>query len=446
MPRTTKVELPGCPAFRAICCDSLGLIKVIEAEGEAGTPKVVDRWGEPDIRQGIRCISMSSDISPRLAVARKTNNVEILHPASGQLQSQLVVPSDPVDTPGRASRDASDAVCGLHLYSESSSWGPAVLTCTEYGDAALQRLSHEGQVSQSRTDEDQLIVKWNVSQTGSVLCMKVDGGEQHAVFGGKDVDVNVWDVAKKSKLWSGKTPHRDNLGLISPAWVTAVAFLSKEDHRKIVVGTGHHQVRLYDIGAQRRPVLAFDYGESPIKTVTEDPDGYSVYVGTGGGDLACFDMRTGKLLGGFKGKCAGSIRSVVRHPVLPIIASCGLDRYLRIHNTKTRQLLASLFLKQQLVSVAFDVEANISTKAAPLTSDTTGLENTTAEQGEEEKPAAKKRPKPVEKRMKLKKAKPRTSVSEHEDVMLEAKSRSLKRTDKERKASKVKGKRSKPEA
>lgn len=54
------------------------------------------------------------------------------------------------------------------------------------------------------------------------------------------------------------------------------------------------QVRLYDIAAQRRPVLAFDYGESPIKTVTEDQDGYSVYVGTGGGDLGCFDMRTGK--------------------------------------------------------------------------------------------------------------------------------------------------------
>lgn len=367
MPRTTKVELPGCPAFRAICSDSLGLIKVIEAEGEAGTPKVVARWGDPHISQGIRCVSMSSDLSPKLAVVRKSNNIEILDPASGQVQSSLLVPRDSIDTPGRESRDASDAVCGLHHYSEGSSWGPAVLTCTEYGDAALQRCSNEEQVSHSHTTEDQLIVKWNISQTGSVLCMKVDGNEQHAVFGGNGVDVNVWDVAKSSKLWSGKTPHRDSLGLISPTWVTAVAFLSKDDHRKIVVGTGHHQVRLYDIGAQRRPVLAFDYGESPIKTVTEDPDGNSVYVGTGGGDLACFDMRTGKLVGGFKGKCAGSIRSVVRHPVLPMIASCGLDRYLRIHHTKTRQILASLFLKQQLVSVVFDAEANMSIKAAPVT-------------------------------------------------------------------------------
>ncbi len=37
-------------------------------------------------------------------------------------------------------------------------------------------------------------------------------------------------------------PRRDNLGLIAPAYVTSLTFLSNEDHRKLVVGTGHHQV------------------------------------------------------------------------------------------------------------------------------------------------------------------------------------------------------------
>jgi len=70
--------------------------------------------------------------------------------------------------------------------------------------------------------------------------------------------------------------------------------------------------------------------------------------------LASFDTRTGKLLGSFKGKCSGSIRSIARHPELPVVASCGLDRYLRIWNTKTRELLAAAFLKQQLTSVVID--------------------------------------------------------------------------------------------
>lgn len=56
------------------------------------------------------------------------------------------------------------------------------------------------------------------------------------------------------------------------------------------------QIRLYDAKAQRRPIMSFDYGESPIKSITSDGDGYTVYVGTGNGDLACFDMRTGEQL------------------------------------------------------------------------------------------------------------------------------------------------------
>jgi hypothetical protein len=42
--------------------------------------------------------------------------------------------------------------------------------------------------------------------------------------------------------------------------------------------------------------MSFDYGESPIKSITSDGDGYTVYVGTGNGDLACFDMRSGEQL------------------------------------------------------------------------------------------------------------------------------------------------------
>ncbi|ONM23903.1 Transducin/WD40 repeat-like superfamily protein, partial [Zea mays] len=65
-------------------------------------------------------------------------------------------------------------------------------------------------------------------------------------------------------------------------------------------------------------------------------------------------MRTGKLLGCYIGKCSGSIRSIVRHPELPLIASCGLDSYLRIWDTNTRQLLSAVFLKQHLTTVVLD--------------------------------------------------------------------------------------------
>ncbi|KAJ6339621.1 hypothetical protein OIU77_007549 [Salix suchowensis] len=63
---------------------------------------------------------------------------------------------------------------------------------------------------------------------------------------------------------------------------------------------------------------------------------------------------SGKLLGCFIGKCSGSIRSVTRHPELPVIASCGLDSYLRLWDIKTRQPLSAVFLKQHLTNVVFD--------------------------------------------------------------------------------------------
>ncbi|CAD5176672.1 unnamed protein product [Musa acuminata subsp. malaccensis] len=132
----------------------------------------------------------------------------------------------------------------------------------------------------------------------------------------------------------------------------------------IVAMRSRIHIRLYDTSAQRRPVISVDFRESPIKAACEDLDGYTVYVGNGSGDLASFDMRTGKrhidflvsrkLIGCFIGKCSGSIRSIARHPELPMIASCGLDSYLRVWDAKTRQLLSAVFLKQHLTNVVID--------------------------------------------------------------------------------------------
>lgn len=55
-------------------------------------------------------------------------------------------------------------------------------------------------------------------------------------------------------------------------------------------------MRLYDISAQRRPVVSFDFRETPIKAVAEDVDGHTIYIGNGSGDLASIDIRTGKRL------------------------------------------------------------------------------------------------------------------------------------------------------
>jgi hypothetical protein len=64
MPRTSQVELTGCPPFRALCFDNLGLIKVVEAQPDKGAPQVVARWGHPDSQQAAVCTSLSGDTYP----------------------------------------------------------------------------------------------------------------------------------------------------------------------------------------------------------------------------------------------------------------------------------------------------------------------------------------------------------------------------------------------
>ncbi|GJX69743.1 hypothetical protein Tco_0305470 [Tanacetum coccineum] len=52
------------------------------------------------------------------------------------------------------------------------------------------------------------------------------------------------------------------------------------------------KVHLYDIAAQRITVMSFNFRETPIKAVTEDLDGNTIYIGIGSGDLASIDIRT----------------------------------------------------------------------------------------------------------------------------------------------------------
>ncbi|KAK1356024.1 WD repeat-containing protein 74 [Heracleum sosnowskyi] len=354
MPRTSVIECPGCPPVRALTFDVLGLIKVVEARGkEKGVAKVVERWGEPDPSKCVLAASIDDcEFDPLLAVARKCGSIELISPVNGDLRLSLSngsqVDGEPEDDP----------VSGLHLFKkkklQSSSRSCTLLSCSKKGRVVLRSVElSSGDVNGNGTP-----LTWTVCGSGDVLCSKVDENENYALFGGKRVEVNVWDLEKRTKIWTAKSPPKNNLDIFTPTWFTSATFLNKDDHRKLVTGTNQHQVRLYDIAAQRRPVISFDFLEASITAVTEDLDGRKVYVGNGSGDLASFDIRTGKLLGRFSGKCSGSIKSIARHPELPVLASCGLDRYLRFWDTESRQLLSAVFLKQHLTSVVLDSQFN----------------------------------------------------------------------------------------
>lgn len=78
-----------------------------------------------------------------------------------------------------------------------------------------------------------------------------------------------------------------------------------------------------------------------------------MWAANGTGHMQLLVLKSNKLMDALKG-AGGSVRSLALYPGLePLVASVGLDRFLRIHDCSTRTGRARVYLKQQLTSVAW---------------------------------------------------------------------------------------------
>jgi len=108
------------------------------------------------------------------------------------------------------------------------------------------------------------------------------------------------------------------------------------------------QVHVFDPSTpQRRPVLEAEYGEYPLTALSLPAAGSSVVVGNTQGQIAVLDLRKGLVRGVLKG-LSGGVRGLQCHPSQPLVASCGLDRFLRIHSLEDRRLQHKVYLKSRL--------------------------------------------------------------------------------------------------
>ncbi|XP_072887252.1 WD repeat-containing protein 74-like isoform X2 [Hemitrygon akajei] len=226
---------------------------------------------------------------------------------------------------------------GLATYDNS------LITCVESG---LLKVWQEGS-----TDHTEL-------QVGADVCRMRQNPErrERVATGGKENELRVWDLQRPQEtVFTAKNVRNDWLDLRVPVWVRDVHFIPASD--KLVTCTGHSQVRVYDPSAQRRPVLEMTYGEVPLTALSLTSDANSVVVGNTHGHLAILDLRKGRLLRCLKGQ-AGSVRGVQCHSSLPLVASCGLDRFLRVHNMVDSKLQHKVYLKSRLNCLLFTSRDN----------------------------------------------------------------------------------------
>ena len=216
------------------------------------------------------------------------------------------------------------------------------------------------------------------TQLASAVAINPANAAQAAI-GGRERDIRLMDLETCRPIWKAKNLPPDPQTLLQqPIWPSAMIFLQdrvgsqtmeNSGSNLLAVGTAFGQVRLYDVRCQpaasviRRPVRytpeASKFLEHRITAICQT-NPHQVVVGDTTGDLHALDMRYNfngqhgnrqvdgtSSLGRYAGP-AGSIRQMVMHPTLPIMAVVGCDRMLRTYHTQTQKIIDCVYLKQRL--------------------------------------------------------------------------------------------------
>ncbi|KAN0019114.1 hypothetical protein ACTFIU_002316 [Dictyostelium citrinum] len=172
-------------------------------------------------------------------------------------------------------------------------------------------------------------------------------------FGGKDVNLTIWDLEKQVKTYVAKFKH-DFLNLQEPVSINVVKYINED---KILIGSDF-RIKAYDLRSKtnRSAFLDVSFSKHPIQSIqyTNQKEHY-FYASDSIGKVFSYDIRTSKQVGSFKDS-TGSVKDIAIHPTLPLLATVGLDRHLRVYNLDNRKMLHKIFLKQRLSCVLFSKE------------------------------------------------------------------------------------------
>jgi ribosome biogenesis protein NSA1 len=195
----------------------------------------------------------------------------------------------------------------------------------------------------------------------AMACDPIHG---RVAVGGRERETMLLDLSTGKVVFKAKNLPPDPQTLLQqPVWPTAIQFL--QDSAVMAVGTGYKEVRLYDVrenSKMRRPTATTPEGlfEHRVTSLCQ-VDEHELVVGDAAGHIYSLDIRTlgrnpkshaNKNIARYVGP-AGSVRQLKKHPTLPRLAAVGLDRMLRIYDTKKRKQLDCVYLKQRLNCVLF---------------------------------------------------------------------------------------------
>lgn len=168
--------------------------------------------------------------------------------------------------------------------------------------------------------------------------------------GGKDGKNNlkITNLANKQVIFSTKNPPNDQLDLEKPIWDTDFGFLGATT---IATCSRYGYVRFYDTRKQRRPVYSYQNDKEQIAYNSMACYGSNIFVGSNTGVVRCFDARSLKnVVHTYKG-LVGSATCLVTDAAGRYLAVSGLDRYIRVYDVNSTELLYQCYTKTKTMQL-----------------------------------------------------------------------------------------------
>jgi WD40 repeat protein len=374
--------------------DNSGLLKVVSLKTNGGIKKLGSQNRE---RGAVDAISWAGLYNPEqeVAVGLRCGSVEVWNTMTGELAAE--VPSVQLNKNVRG-----DKIIGLEVIRTASSsvldsrGGPeasrVIVAATKAGRATITPwfdAETASQIKMQRAERQQQILEANKGRAyaerkaafdefnaptdmnlgvawtagANLARMRVSRSLDVMATGGNESNLSLWDLTTQQRVFKAKNLANDWLNLRVPNHDLDYAFLpavdsgvwapgawanESTDSYRIAAVTGYKKVRLYDLKADARPVMDVELGKYSAHSVAAMRDGVHVIVGDGVGRVQILDTRFNLRPVGILRGASGSTRSVSVHNSLPMVASVGLDRHLRVHDLTTRHLLKAVYLKQKL--------------------------------------------------------------------------------------------------
>lgn len=188
-------------------------------------------------------------------------------------------------------------------------------------------------------------------------------------------------------IFSAKNIKPDHLDLRVPIWITQIQFITKDVEKgfKLIATTNYGQIRIYDTVHGKRPLKDFKICDQPIVALQLVEDQQACVISNTSSLIAKYSLTkvdenahktnsasagtvikpVAKLLGKFsEGGNTGATFGICCKSNL--VATAGLDRYIRVFDVNSRKLLAKVFISVEISDIIIiDSEDEIDPNTIP---------------------------------------------------------------------------------